>query len=91
MLRVADILTGISVIALGYVLALPIRRAILLRRHGVPRLPDMPKRILPPPLPPSRDGEDSKVSYALWCARQRTREALGEDRESPFGPGGPWD
>ncbi|UJJ60582.1 hypothetical protein [Rhodanobacter denitrificans] len=74
-MNIFTIATAISIIALGYFVVPKLRRALMLRKHGVPSLP---KRALPPRLPRMVDDEGD---VALEMARRRRYEAMGISEE----------
>lgn len=77
------ITTAISIIALGYVAVPRIRRAQVLRKARVPKLP---KRTFPPSLPQEDDGI---AGYLRELARRRMEKAMGIENESGRRPGLP--
>lgn len=81
-MNILTIATGIAMIVLGYVTVPRIRRALMLRKAGVPRLP---QRTLPPPLPLAAQ---ERGLDALEMARRRRYEAMGI--EDDFGRPGQW-
>ncbi|UJJ56694.1 hypothetical protein [Rhodanobacter thiooxydans] len=80
--------TSIAALASGYAAGPSIRRAVELR---VRRVPPLPKRRLPPPLPrsaaPARAGQGGGLDL-LQLARRRQYEALGVSET--FLPPGQW-
>jgi len=74
-MNILTIATAIGIIVLGYFVLPMLRRAAVLRKHGVPRLP---KRTGPVRLPPA-SGADA--FDPLDMARQRRHEALGVSDE----------
>ncbi|UJJ56671.1 hypothetical protein [Rhodanobacter thiooxydans] len=76
-MNIFDIATALGVLALGYFGLRAIRRAVLLRKHRVPALP---KRVLPPPLPQAAQATQNANNDGLdllELARIRQYEALG--------------
>jgi hypothetical protein len=70
------IATAISIIALGYVAVPRIRRAHVLRKARVPKLP---RRTFPPSLLQKDDGT---AKYLRELAHRRMEEAMGIEKES---------
>lgn len=79
-MNLLTIATAISIIALGYVTVPRIRRAQVLRKARVPKLP---KRTFTLRLPQEDDGT---AKYLRELARRRMEEAQGIENESGRGP-----